>query len=51
MTDGSFGPRNAKNYTFPTSIIRNLCKADIWFFPSGVRIKEVWLYVTYEWIK
>ena len=34
-TDSLFGPRNAKNHTFPTSIIRHLCKADAWFGPFG----------------
>ena len=42
LRDSSFGPRIAKNHTFPTSIIRTpLC-------PFGVRIKKVWLYCEFK---
>ena len=50
ITATSFGPRNAKNHTFPTSIVGNLelCKVDTCFCPLGVGIKEVSLYLEPE---
>ena len=41
ITGSSLGPRNTKNRKLPTSINGHLCKADTWFCPFGVRIKEV----------